>query len=66
MYTENLDKANVLNNHFSSVFTTNNTPLDQIPLHEGRFYPDIAPLITEANGIKLLLQNLDFYKSTGS
>jgi len=59
-----LDKANVLNDHFASVFTKINTPSDQIP-SLSRSYPDITPLLIEASGVRSLLQNLDPSKAQG-
>jgi len=62
--TDSLDKANVLNEHFSSVFTKPIILAEHISL-EGHPYPDITPLIVEANGIKHLLHNLDPHKAQG-
>lgn len=64
IFTDSLDKANILNKHFSSVFTKPNIPAEHISL-EGHPYPDITPLIIEANGIKRLLHNLDPNKAQG-
>ena len=57
IYTDNLDKANILNEHFSSVFTIDNSPANNIPPLEGTPFPDIPPLHIEADGIKPLLCN---------
>ena len=62
-YSDSLDKANVLNDHFSSVFTIDVSPADQNPTLEGRYYSDISKLQLETNGIRLLLQNLDSHKA---
>jgi len=61
IFSDSLDKANVLNKHFSSVFTKSQRNISL----EGRPYPDITPLIIEANGIKRLLHNLDPHKVQG-
>ena len=63
IYTQNADKANLLNDHFSSVFTKSSIPSDQIPSLENN--PDITPLLIEENGVRLLLQNLDSHKAQG-
>ena len=65
IYTQNADKANLLNDHFSSVFTKSSIPSDQIPSLENSHYPDITPLLIEENGVRLLLQNLDSHKAQG-
>ena len=59
IYIDNLDKANILNDHFSSVFTIDNSSADEIPPLEGRPFPDISPPHIEADGIKPLLYNLN-------
>ena len=61
MYTQNVDKANVLNEHFSSVFTKPDTSSDPNPSLEGNSYP----LLIEENGVRALLQNLDSHKAQG-
>ena len=67
IYTDNLDKANILNEHFSSVFTIDNSPVDNIPPVEGTPFPDISPLHIEADGIKSPnICNLNVQKSHGS
>ena len=65
IYTQNADKANLLNDHFSSVFTKSNIPSDQIPSLENNPYPVITPLLIEENSVRLLLQNLDSHKAQG-
>ena len=64
-YTQNVDKANVLNEHSSSVFTKPDTSSDHNPSLEGNSYPDISPLLIEENGVRALLQNLDSHKAQG-
>ena len=64
-YTQNVDKANVLNEHFSSAFTKPDTSSDHNPSLEGNPHPDISPLLIEENGVRALLQNLDPHKAQG-
>ena len=64
-YTDNVDKANILNDHFSSVFTIDNSSIDQMPLLDSSPLPNIPPLYIEAEGIKRLLNNLNVHKSHG-
>ena len=49
----------------SSVFTIDNSPIDQMPLLDSSTLPDIPPLYIEAEGIKHLLNNLNVHKSHG-
>ena len=62
-YTDDKAKANVLNNHFSSVFTREN--LTEYPHINGDHIPDIPSLNIEVEGVKNLLENLDPHKSPG-
>jgi len=64
-YTDNVDKANILNNHFSSVFTIDNSPADQLPALESSPFPDIPSLHIDADGIIPLLSGLNANKSHG-
>ena len=59
--TDNVDEANILNDHFSSVFTINNSSIDQMPLLDSSF----PPLYIEAEGIERLLNKLNVHKSHG-
>ena len=64
-YTDNVNKAKILNDHFSSVFTIDNSSIDQMSLLDSSPFPDIPPLHIEAEGIKRHLNNLNVYKSHG-
>ena len=63
VYTDSLSKANLLNNHFASVFT--HEDLFQIPKVNGNHLPDIPALDIQAEGVRKLLQELDPHKATG-
>jgi len=56
------DKANVLNGHFSSVFTRENNESFQLSCHR---YPDIPPIEVSSPGVVNLLTKLNVNKSTG-
>jgi len=60
-YTDDKAKADVLNNHFSSVFTREN--LTEYPHIEGDHVPDIPSLNIEVEGVNNLLENLNPHKS---
>ena len=57
------EKAEILNNQFSSVFTNEDT--SNIPQPEGKISPDIDQLIIDTNGITKLLQKLNPNKAAG-
>jgi len=56
MVTDNLDKANTLNDQFSSVYTLDNDCIEHLPSLK---VPNIQPLHIEAQGIYTLLSKLD-------
>ena len=62
IYTDNL---NILNAHFSLVFTIDYSPVDNIPLLKGTPFPDLSPLHIEADGINSLLYYLNIQKAHG-
>lgn len=55
------DKANALNDYFSSVFTKENIKLFNLPCQ----YPDIPPIEVTSPGVVKLLSGLNVNKSTG-
>ena len=63
IHTDHLQKAEILNNYFSSVFTaSSSTPL---PTLEESTIPDITPISIDSHEVKCLLDNLDIHKSAG-
>ena len=61
-FSDNVSKANILNNQFSSVFTTDN---DCSSVLEGRSYPDISAIQIDTQGVVNILHNLDPHKAPG-
>ena len=62
-YTDNLDKAEVLNKHFASVFTHDN---DSPAPHLGPSpYPDLPLFETSIEEVYTLLTQVDPFKATG-
>ena len=59
-FSDNVSKANILNNQFSSVFTTDN---DCSSVLEGNSYPDISAIRIDTQGVINLLHNLDPHKA---
>ena len=64
LYSDNQDKANVLNHYFSTIFTNRNDFSD-LPNMGPSPYPDISEIEIITAGVKKLLQNLDPSKSQG-
>ena len=62
-YTDNQSKADILNLHFSSVFTKDDG--SALPDLGTSFYPDISTFEIEIPGIVKLLTELDPSKSSG-
>jgi len=63
IYTDHLQKAEIFNNYFSSVFTiSSSTPL---PTLKESSIPDITPISIDSHGVKCLLDSLDIHKSAG-
>ena len=65
MYNKCEDKASVLSEYFTSVFTKKDT--SNIPSLDGYSFPDISPItidITNA-GVLALLSNLKIHKASG-
>ena len=60
--TNDRDKANALNNQFTSVFTSESCP---IPVMYPSLYSSMPPLDTGTNGIIKRLKNLNQNKATG-
>ena len=63
--TDNLAKANILNDQFTSVFTVDNNSSNQIPALKEPPSPTIQPIHIEAQGICTLLSELDSHKACG-
>ena len=63
LYNDSLDKASILNNYFTSVFTpiTMETP----PPMSEPVIPDIDSIQIETNGVVELLQSLVAHKAAG-
>ena len=62
-YSDSCSKANILNDHFSSVFTED----DQSPLPDisNKPVPNISQISVEVDGVRNHLVNLDPYKAAG-
>ena len=56
------DKANALNDYFSSVFTRENNESFHLSCHK---YPDIPPIKVTSSGVVNLLTKLNVNKSSG-
>ena len=62
-YKHSIDKANVLNKYFSTVFTKEN--IDDLLALDSPPYPLIDDLNVTTSGIVLLLQDLEVHKACG-
>ena len=62
-FTNDVDKVNILNNFFSTVFTKED--LDHLPTPEEIVFPDIDPLQITTNGVTILLKDLKPHKASG-
>ena len=65
LFTDNLAKANILNEQFSSVFTIDNSEVDSVPSLDGPSYPGISPIQIDCDGISHLLQEQNPHKASG-
>ena len=65
MFTDNLAKAEILNDQFSSVFTIDTSETESIPSLEGPSFTDMPPIQIEIDGASRLLQELDPHKVSG-
>jgi len=63
MITDNLSMANILNDQFSSVYTTDNDCRENIPTPKALPFPMIQPLHIDTQGVYTLLSKLDPYKA---
>ena len=61
-FSDNTSKANILNNQFSSVFTTDD---DCSTMFDGHPYPAIPTIQIDTLGVTSLLSNLDPHKAPG-
>ena len=64
VYSTDTSKADVLNEHFFSIFTTDNS--DVTPGLNGVPYPSMPDVEVDTAGIAKLLGNIDPFKATGS
>ena len=62
VYTDPIDKANILNNQFCSVFTEPNGKTKEI---DENSFPNIENIKVSEPGVKKLLDNINVHKSTG-
>ena len=62
-YTDSKDKANVLADYFSSVFTPNNTSI--LPDVNDSPLPSISPISVHVEGVAQLLTNIQSQKASG-
>jgi len=65
LITDNLSKANILNDQFSSVYTIDTACRDNIPTLKVPSFPTMQPLDVDVQGIYTLLSDLDSYKASG-
>ena len=65
LFTDNLAKANILNEQFSSVFTIDNSEVESVPSLDGPSYPGISPIQIDCDGISHLLQEQNPHKTSG-
>ena len=65
MFTDNFDKANILNEPFTSVYTIEDDCSKHLQTLKVPYFPTIPPLHIEAQGIYTLLSELEFYKADG-
>ena len=63
MYNKCEDKASVLSEYFTSVFTKKDT--SNIPSLDGYSFPDISPITITYAGVLTLLSNLKIHKASG-
>ena len=63
MYNKCKDEALVLNEYFTSVFTTEDT--FDVPSLDGHPFPDISPINVTNDGVTALLSNLKIHKASG-
>ena len=63
IHTEPVNKANILNTQFASVFTTEDE--DNVPDKEGECHTPIPELTITQDGVLKLLQNINPHKATG-
>lgn len=62
-YTKCKDKATILNNYFTSVFTKEDE--SNIPPFDSSSFPDILPIDITVEGVSTLLSNLEVHKACG-
>ena len=63
LYSDNSEKAKILNDQFSSVFTREDT--SDIPKLSGQNFPDIAELCISPEGVEKLLRGINPSKASG-
>jgi len=57
------DKADLLANYFSSIFTTEN--IEYMPTLSSNPLPDVPPIVINPQGVQYLLSKLQTHKSGG-
>ena len=62
-YTDSLEKANILNQYFSSVFTIEDNTQPHMANHSE--IPDMSPISVHTDGVAKLLSDIKPYKSSG-
>ncbi|KAK3098073.1 hypothetical protein FSP39_015909 [Pinctada imbricata] len=63
LYSDPVNKANILNDQFVSVFTQEDT--HHIPDKGDSPYPDLPEIIIHPDGVRKLLKNINPHKATG-
>ena len=64
-YTDDQDKANALNQYFSSVFTVENATQIPVDNEDDREVPAMQPITINSAGVASLLLGLKPFKATG-
>ena len=63
LYSENISKANILNEQFTSVFSKED--MNTLPIKESAHYPTAPDIMINQNGVLKLLDNINPHKATG-
>ena len=63
LYSDNISKANILNEQFTSVFSKEDK--NNILTKEGTYYPTVPDITIHQNGVLKLLRNINVHKATG-
>jgi len=68
VFNNSLDKAKILNDYFTSVFTPislDTPPPMDVPSWDVPFIPDIVPIQVDANDVAEVLNSLEVHKAAG-